>query len=77
MQIEIVKVPQFMSKKVNVIMVDGRPICTCRGNYTTQSIIAKLQGYEIKIEDGRISKLINTLLKGEGENNEIHNRINK
>lgn len=58
MQIEVIKVPQYMSKKVNVIMVDGKPLCTCRGNYTTQTIIAKLQGYDVDIKDGRIVKLI-------------------
>lgn len=58
MKIEVIKVPQYMSKKVNVIMVDGKPLCTCRGNYTTQTIIAKLQGYDVDIKDGRIVKLI-------------------
>lgn len=58
MKISVVRVPQFMSKKVNVIMVDGKPLCTCRGNFTTQSIIARLQGYDVEIKDGRILKLI-------------------
>jgi hypothetical protein len=58
MEIKVVRVPQFMSKKVNVIMVDGKPLCTCRGNFTTQSIIARLQGYDVEIKDGRILKLI-------------------
>lgn len=58
MEIKVIRVPQFMSKKVNVIMVDGKPLCTCRGNFTTQSIIARLQGYDVEIKDGRILKLI-------------------
>ena len=58
MEIKIVRVPQFMSKKVNVIVVDGKPLCTCRGDRTTQSIIARLQGYDVEIKDGRILKLI-------------------
>lgn len=58
MEIKVVRVPQFMSKKVNIIMVDGKPLCTCRGNFTTQSIIARLQGYDVEIKDGRILKLI-------------------
>ena len=58
MTIEVIRVPQYMSKKVNVIIVDGKPLCTCRGNYTTQTILAKLQGYDVDIKDGRIAKLI-------------------
>ena len=58
MEIKVIRVPQFMSKKVNVIMVDGKPLCTCRGNFTTQSMIARLQGYDVEIKDGRILKLI-------------------
>ena len=58
MTVEVIRVPQYMSKKVNVIMVDGKPLCTCRGNYTTQTIIAKLQGYDVDIKDGRIVNLI-------------------
>lgn len=58
MEIEVVRVPQFMSKKVNVIMVDGKPLCTCRGNQITQNIIARLQGYDVEVIDGRIKKLI-------------------
>ena len=58
MEIKVVRVPQFMSKKVNVIMIDGKPLCTCRGKFTTQSIIARLQGYDVEIKDGRILKLI-------------------
>ncbi len=65
MEIKVVRVPQFMSKNVNVIMVDGNPLCTCRGNRTTQSIVAKLQGYDVEIKDGRILKLIEKENKNE------------
>ena len=58
MTVEVIRAPQYMSKKVNVIIVDGKPLCTCRGNYTTQIILAKLQGYDVDIKDGRIVKLI-------------------
>lgn len=63
MTVEVIRVPQYMSKKVNVIMVNGKPLCTCRGNYTTQTILAKLQGYDVDIKDGRIAKLIKEDLK--------------
>lgn len=61
MNIKVIRIPQYMSKKVNVIIVDGQPLCTCRGNYTTQLIIAKLQGYDVDVKDGRINKLIMSL----------------
>ena len=56
--IKVYKVPQYMSKKVNVICVDGVPVCTARGNKTTSDIIAKLNGYDIEIKDGRIDQLV-------------------
>ena len=31
-EIKVYKVPQYMSKNVNVICVDGVPVCTVRGN---------------------------------------------
>ena len=47
-----------MSKKVNVICVDGVPVCTARGNKTTSDIVAKLNGYDIEIKDGRIDRIV-------------------
>jgi hypothetical protein len=58
MKIEVVRVPQYMSKNVNVIMVDGKPICTCRGAETTAIITATLEGYPMNVLDGRIAKKI-------------------
>ena len=55
--ITIHRVPQYMSKNVNVICVDGIPVCTARGNKTTSNIVAKLSGYDVEIKDGRINKL--------------------
>lgn len=57
MDIEIVKVPQYMSKNVNVIMVDGKPFCTCRGKETTSKVIARLQGYKMDLSDKRIERM--------------------
>lgn len=57
MNIEIVKVPQYMSKNVNVIMVDGKPFCTCRGKETTSKVIARLQGYKMDLSDKRIERM--------------------
>lgn len=68
MVIQVVRVPQYMSKKVNIIMVNGKPLCTCRGNRITQSILAKLQGYGTDIKDGRIDRIINTVIEEEDKN---------
>lgn len=57
MKIEVIRVPQYMSKKVNVIMVDGIPICTCRGERTTNNILAILQGYTVELDDKRIERI--------------------
>lgn len=57
MNIEIVKVPQYMSKNVNVIMVDGKPFCTCRGKETTSKVITRLQGYKMDLSDKRIERM--------------------
>ena len=56
-KIEIFRVPQFMSKRVNVICVDGIPFCTVRGKRTTSDIIAKLSGFDVTVCDARINKL--------------------
>lgn len=57
-EVTIYRVPQYMSKRVNVICVDGIPVCTARGSKTTSDIVAKLSGYDVKIKDGRINRLI-------------------
>lgn len=61
-EIKVYRVPQYMSKRVNVICVDGVPVCTARGKKTTSDIVAKLSGYDVEIGDGRISKLIEKVL---------------
>lgn len=62
-EIKVYRVPQYMSKRVNVICVDGVPVCTVRGKKTTGDIIAKLSGYDVEIKDGRIDKLKGENLK--------------
>lgn len=56
-KVTVHRVPQYMNKNVNVICVDGIPVCTARGNRTTSAIVAKLSGYDVNIKDGRINKL--------------------
>lgn len=56
-EVTVYRVPQYMSKRVNVICVDGVPVCTARGKKTTSDIVARLSGYDVKTGDGRIDKL--------------------
>ena len=56
-KITIHRVPQYMSKNVNVICVDGITVCTSRGNKTISNIVARLSVYDVEIKDGRINKL--------------------
>lgn len=57
-KVKIYRVPQYLSKRVNVICVDGIPVCTARGKKITDRIVASLSGYDVDdINDGRISKL--------------------
>lgn len=59
MNIQIVKIPLYNSKRISIIMVDGKPICACRGKQTTAKIITGLQGYPVELHDGRIMREIN------------------
>ena len=59
--IKIIKVKQYSSKYVNVILVNNIPICTVRGNKSTSNIIAFLQSYETDIKDGKIKKILELL----------------
>lgn len=56
-KVTVFRVPQYMSKHVNVICVNGIPVCTARGKRTTSEIVSKLMGYEVEVSDGRINKL--------------------
>lgn len=66
MNIKIYRVPQYSSKMINVICVNEKPICTVRGKKSTSDIISKLSGYDIRVIDGRIEKLINKMKEGAG-----------
>ena len=56
-EITIHRVPLYMSKNVNVICVDGIPVCATRGNTATSNIVAKLIGCDVEFKDRRINKL--------------------
>lgn len=63
MDIKTYRVPQYSSRPVTVIVVNGEPLCTVRGNKSISNIIAKLNGYDIDIHDGRIEKKIREIRK--------------
>ena len=58
MKIETYTVKQYSSKTVTVICVDGKPFCTARGSRTISNIIARLNGYNVELRDGRMQKHI-------------------
>lgn len=64
MKVTTYRVPQLMSKMITVVCVDGIPICTVRGKKSCADIVAKLQGYDVKVIDGRIDRLIEQMQKG-------------
>lgn len=70
MKVTTYRVPQLMSKMITVVCVDGIPICTVRGKKACADIVAKLQGYDVKVIDGRIDRLIEQMQK-EQENDRI------
>ena len=61
MKITTFKVPQYSAKSVYVIMVDDKPFCTCRGKETVSKIVSALNGYDVKLDDGRLLKRIKEL----------------
>ena len=61
-KVTVVKIPQYSSKNVFLIMANDKPVCTCRGAKTLAAIKANLEGYQVPLKDGRIVKLINDLI---------------
>lgn len=66
MTITTYRVPQLMSKRITVLCVDGRPICTVRGKEALAKMITRLNGYDVSCGDGRIDKVIDEV-KGESK----------
>lgn len=64
MTITTYRVPQLMSKRITVLCVNDRPICTVRGREALARMIARLNGYDVSCGDGRIDKIIDEM-KGE------------
>jgi len=53
------RVKQYNSTCKTVVCVDNKPICIVSGNGKTLSnIISYIQGYDVRISDGRIKKII-------------------
>lgn len=63
MKITTYRVPQLMSKMITVICVNDRPICVVRGKKSTSDILARLDGYDTQICDGRIQRIVDELLE--------------
>lgn len=69
MKIETYRVKQYNSTYKTVVMVDGIPVCIVRGQNTLSKIISFLSGYNVKINDGKIEKILKKTIE-RGKNNE-------
>lgn len=59
MRIDTYRVKQYNSTSKTVVCIDGIPICIVQGcGKTLSNIISYIQGYDVKINDGRIKKLL-------------------
>ncbi|GFI24192.1 hypothetical protein IMSAGC011_02988 [Lachnospiraceae bacterium] len=54
----VVKVKQYNSTYKNVLMVDGASICIVAGDKKVSECIQYLSGYNTKINDGKIKKIL-------------------
>lgn len=72
MNIRVVRVKQYNSTYKNVVMANNEPICIIRGKETTSKIISYLEGYNVKINDGKIKKKLDKILEmnSRGEQND-------
>lgn len=59
MIIDTYRVKQYSSTSKTVVCVDGKPICIVQGRGKTLSnIISYIQGYDVKIYDGKIKRIL-------------------
>lgn len=59
MKIDTYRVKQYNSTPKTVVCLDGTPICIVQGcGKTLSNIIAYIQGYDVKINDGKVKRLI-------------------
>lgn len=59
MKIDTYRVKQYNSTSKTVVCIDGKPICIVQGcGKTLSNIISYIQGYDVKIIDGKIKKVI-------------------
>jgi len=59
MKIDTYRVKQYNSTSKTVVCIDGKPICIVKGcGKTLSNIISYIQGYDVKISDEKIKKII-------------------
>ena len=59
MTINTYRVKQYNSTFKTVVCIDGKPICIVQGcGKTVSNIVSYIQGYDVKINDGRIKKIL-------------------
>lgn len=62
--VKVVKVKQYNSTTKHVVMVHNTPVAVARGADTALAINSYLLGYDVKLNDGRILKKLDSIKAG-------------
>lgn len=64
MKIDTYRVKQYNSTSKTVVCIDGNPVCIVSGcGKTLSNIVAYIQGYDVKINDEKIKRVIDKYKK--------------
>ena len=64
MDIQTYRIKQYNSTYKTVVTVDGKPICIVDGcGRTVSNIMSYLNGYDVPINDGKIKKILDKIIK--------------
>lgn len=63
MEITQLKVKQYNSTYKHIVIVNGKPVCITDSYNRAGIIIAYLYGYDVKINDGKIKKMLDKIIK--------------
>lgn len=78
MKIDTYRVKQYNSTTKTVICIDGKPICIVRGcGETLSNIVSYIQGYDAKIFDGKIKKIIDKYKETYGHTTNKSNMVSE
>lgn len=73
--VKVVKVKQYNSTTKHVVMVHNTPVAVARGADTALAINSYLLGYDVKLNDGRILKKLDSIKAGSPKSMSTADRI--